>query len=169
MDFNKETPTATFVIQGQNFQIPKPFAEGHACSASDASVLNQILAENTRNNWSTRVQAAIKDATDEAPFDHDKMQADIDEYLEGYEFGVRRGRGPVDPVEREALSIAKELVKAALRKAGHKIASVDVSEINRLAEEAVEKNEKITTTAKRRVEERTALGADSLDVSSVAA
>ncbi len=139
------------------------------CSGSEAGVLNQILAENTRNNWSTRVGKAVEDATDEAPFDHNKMQADIDEYLEGYEFGVRRGRGPVDPVEREALSIAKELVKAALRKAGHKIADVDKSEIDRLALEAIAKNEKITLTAKRRVEERTALGADSLDVSSVTA
>lgn len=154
MDFNKETPTGAFIIQQKTFQIPRPFSEGHVCTNSEAGVLNQILAENTRNNWSDRVKKAVEDES----FDQAKMQAEIDEYLENYDFGVRRGRGPTDPVEREALNMAKDIVKNALREKGFKLADVDTDDINRLAEEAVAANPDITKEAKRRVEQRAKLG-----------
>ncbi len=165
MDFNKDTPTGAFNIQGKAFQIPKPFAEGHACSSSEAGVLNQILAENTRNNWATRVKKEVEEGT----FDQAKMQAEIDEYLENYDFGVRRGRGPSDPIEREALNMAKEIVRNALREKGYKLGDVAAEDINRLAEEAITSNPDITKEAKRRVDHRSKLGVGELDLSSVAA
>ena len=167
MEFNKETPVGSFLIQGQTFAIPKPFLEGHACTGPDAGVLNQTLAENTRNNWSDRVKKALEEATDEAPFDTHKMQAEIDEYLEGYDFGVRRGRGPADPIEREALNIAKDIVKNALREKGFKLADIDTEDINRLADECVAANPDITKEAKRRVEQRGKIAATEMDLSSV--
>ena len=109
MDFNKEPPTGAVVIQEYTFSIPKPFAEGHVCTGAEADVLNQTLAENIRNNTAGRVKKAVA----EGSFDHALMQAEIDAYVKEYEFGVRRGRGPVDPIEREALAIAKEEVKLA--------------------------------------------------------
>ena len=163
MNFNKDTPTGAFKIQEKIFQIPKPFNEGHVCTTSEAGVLNQILAENTRNNWATRV----KKETEKATFDQTKMQAEIDEYLENYEFGARRGRGPSDPIEREALNMAKEIVRGALREKGFKLADVSVEDINRLAEEAVAANPDIMKEAKRRVDQRTKLGVGELDLSSV--
>ncbi len=166
MDFNKETPTGSFIIQGKSFNIPRPFFEGHVCTGSESGVLNQILAENTRNNWGARVKKEVEDET----FDQAKMQAEIDEYLENYDFGVRRGRGPTDPIEREALNIAKEIVKNAIREAGHKLADIETDDINRLSEEAVAANPDITKEAKRRVEQRAKLGdLGDLDLSSVAA
>lgn len=163
MDFNKDTPTGSFAIQGKAFAIPKPFAEGHVCTTSESGVLNQILAENTRNNWASRIKKDVEEGT----FDQTKIQAEIDEYLENYEFGVRRGRGPSDPVEREALNIAKDIVKTAIRENGYKLADIDVSRINELAEEAVETNPDIMKEAKRRVKQRTELGIGELDLSSV--
>lgn len=165
MNFNKETPTGAFAIQSKSFQIPKPFSEGHACTVSEASVLNQILAENTRNNWASRVKKEVEDGT----FDQVKLQAEIDEYLESYEFGVRRGRGPSDPIEREALNMAKEIVKSALRENNYKLADIAVEDINRLAEDAITKNPDIMKEAKRRVDQRTKLGVGELDLSSLGA
>ena len=165
MNFNKETPTGAFAIQGKSFNIPKPFTEGHLCSNSEAGVLNQILAENTRNNWASRIKKEVEEET----FDQSKMQAEIDEYLENYDFGVRRGRGPSDPVEREALNMAKEIVRNALREKGFKLGDVAVEDINRLAEEAIASNPDITKEAKRRVDQRSKLGLGELDFSSVAA
>ena len=169
MDFNKETPTQSVTIQATSFSVPKPFAEGHACTSSEAGVLNQTLAENTRNNWNERVKKSLEEATEDKPFDLVKMQAEIDEYLESYDFGVRRGRGPTDPVEREALNIGKEIVKKALREKNFKVADIDTSEITRLAEEVVAKNPDITKEAKRRVDQRNKLTVGDLDVSSIAA
>ena len=166
MDFNKETPTGAVIIQGKSFQIPRPFSESHVCTSSEAGVLNQILAENTRNNWGDRVKKAVADES----FDQAKMQAEIDEYLENYDFGVRRGRGPTDPIEREALNMAKDIVKNALREKGFKLADVDTDDINRLAEEAVAANPDITKEAKRRVDQRAKLGdLGDLNLDSVAA
>ncbi len=165
MEFNKETPTGSVIIQGKNFDIPRPFGEGYACTVSDASVLNQTLAENTRNNWADRVKKEVEADT----FDQSRMQAEIDEYLEGYEFGVRRGRGPADPVEREALNIAKEIVKKAIREKGMKLADIDTEDINRLAEQVIADNADVTKEAKRRVDQRGKMTAGPLDLSSVAA
>lgn len=169
MDFNKETPTGSVQIQGESFDIPRPFLEGYVCTSADASVLNQVLGENTRNNFADRLKKAVEAATDEAPFDKKKMQAEIDEYLETYEFGVRRGRGPADPVEREALNIAKDIVRKAIREKGMKLGDIDVENINKLAEQVVSENPDVTKEAKRRVDQRNKMTAGELDLSSVAA
>ncbi len=160
MKFNAETPTSGVKMQGEIFLVPKPYQEGHPLTAGEASVMNQTLAENTRNNFADR----IKKAKDNDELDVKKMQAEIDEYLEGYEFGIRRGRGPTDPVEREALNIAKELVRTALREKGHKLADVDSDDINRLAEDAIAANASITKEAKRRVEARSNITTGALNL-----
>ena len=163
MEFNSETPTVNFKIQQKIFTIPKPFDEGHVCTAGEAGALNQTLAENTRNSWNTRIKEAVADES----FNQEELQAAIDEYLETYEFGVRRGRGPADPVEREALTIAVGMVKEALRRKGWKIADVAADDISRLAEEAIAADENITKIAQRRVAEKAELGANQLDLSSI--
>lgn len=164
MQFSKETPSGAFIIQDHAFQIPKPFNEGHSCTASEAGVLNQTLAENVRNNLAKRV----KESVDKGEFDHAAMQAEIDQYIEEYEFGQRRGRGPTDPVEREALNIAKEIVKNALRHQGIKLADVDTADLNDLAAQTVEANEAITKEAASRVKKRNEIGNVSLpDLTSI--
>ncbi len=160
MDFNKETPTGSVIIQGKNFDIPRPFGEGYVCTGSDAGVLNQTLAENTRNNWAERVKKELEAET----FDQVKVQAEIDQYLEEYEFGVRRGRGPADPVEREALNIAKEIVRKAIREKGYKLGDIETDDINRLAEQVIADNPDVTKEAKRRVEQRNKMTAGDLDL-----
>ena len=165
MDFNKETPTGQVKIQDMHFDVPRPFAEGHVCTGPEAGVLNQTVAENTRNNWAIRVKKAIEDGT----FDQAKMQAEIDQYLEEYDFGVRRGRGPTDPVEREALNMAKDMVRKAIREQGFKLADIETEKINELAEQAVAENPDITKEAKRRVAERSKLTITGVDASAVAA
>jgi len=158
MQFNKETPVRNFVIQDHSFQIPAPFNEGHTCTASEAGVLNQTLAENVRNNLAKRV----KESLDKGEFDQTKMQAEIDQYLEEYEFGQRRGRGPTDPVEREAFSIARDIVKNALREQGIKLADVDTADLNELTQQTVDANPAITKEAESRVKKRNEIGNVSL-------
>ena len=160
MQFNKETPIGSVIIQGKNFDIPRPFAEGYVCTGSDAGVLNQTLAENTRNNWAERVKKELEAET----FDQVKVQAEIDQYLEEYEFGVRRGRGPADPVEREALNIAKEIVRKAIREKGYKLGDIETDDINRLAEQVIADNPDVTKEAKRRVEQRNKMTAGDMDL-----
>lgn len=165
MQVTKETPTRQFTIQDRTFVIPAPFGEGHQCNAAEAGVLNQTLAENVRNNMNKKV----KDGIDAGSFNQDEMQAEIDLYIEEYEFGARRGRGPVDPVEREALNIAKDEVKNALRRSGHKIADIATEDINRLAEQVVSENPDIAKEAERRIKEKSKIGIKQLDLSTLGA
>ena len=161
MEFSKETPMGQVRIQGKMFDIPRPFAEGHVCTTPEAGVLNQTLAENARNNMAKAVAEAVEDET----FDQVKMQARIDEYLEDYDFGARRGRGPIDPVEREAIVIAKDAVRQALRENGYKLADVAAIELNRLVDEAIEGHPEITKEAGRRVKQRQAVNIGSVSLS----
>lgn len=144
------SPRVDITIQGLQFSVPQPFAEGYTLRANDANALNQTYAENLRNNFATEVKKAIADATDEAPVDLTALQAALDEYELNYDFGVRRAGGslPADPVAREALKLAEEAVKASLRKQQYKLTDVGAAKIRELAENAVKEHPAFTERAK---------------------
>lgn len=127
------------LIQGVRFIIASPYKEGYQLKANEASAMNQLLAENIRNNMASTVRNAklkqigwseekIKAAkaeqanpaaegvqlTQEAVAE---LQGQIDEYVTGYEFGVRSGTRK-DPLEREMEAISKAILDDALRNAG---------------------------------------------------
>lgn len=156
MQFTNETARGSVVIQSLNFQVPRPFAEKHVCTSAEADALNQLLAENTRNNFAKRVKDAGKDAN--IP----ELQKALDEYVVGYEFGVRRG-GSADPVEREAMRMASEAVKRAIKAKGLKLSDYSADNIRDLAAGAMKKNPKIRIAAEKAIKERDAIGVDLLD------
>ena len=105
-------------INGQQFEISEPYAEGHVCSAIEARVLNQTRSENVGNN----TRAKIKEMQEA-----NNSEQEIADYVSGvdaeYQFtaaGVSSAR-KLDPVEREAVKIARELLKAHLATSGRKI------------------------------------------------
>ena len=145
-----KTPRADFVIQGVTYSVAAPYAEGHSCSVNEAGVLNQSLRENTRNNLATQLQKAVDDGA--SPEDRQKI---VDEYVSGYEFGQRRGGGggrTMDPVQKEAMSIARGLVRAAIKKKGMNLKDVSGKRITELAAEAIKSNPSITDQAQQRVD-----------------
>jgi hypothetical protein len=101
VQFNEETARKNITISEKTFSIPQPFAEGHVCSANEASVLNQILAENCRNNFAPKVKKEPELATQEA----------FDKYVATYQFGVRSVSSS-DPVQK----LMREIVENALVK-----------------------------------------------------
>jgi hypothetical protein len=105
MQFNESTPRASVTINGSQFTVPQPFAEGHVCSTGEASSLNQTLKENARNNLAPKA---------------DLTQEQVDAYVQAYEFGAIRSGGArvTDPVERKARQIAKNAIEAKLREKG---------------------------------------------------
>lgn len=105
-------------INGQQFEISEPYAEGHTCTAIEARVLNQTRAENIGNN----TRAKIKEMQEA-----NNSEQEIADYVSGvdaeYVFtaaGVSSAR-KLDPVEREAVKIARELLKAHLANSGRKL------------------------------------------------
>lgn len=150
-------------IAGVCLSVPAPFLEGHVCRANEAAVMNQTYAENIRNNFATKVKAAVVNSEEQidpetgevtpgVPVDLEILQMELDEYILSYDFGVRRSgsvRAPVDPIEREAMKIATMKVKEALRKQGHKIGDIPVEKIRELAAGALEQYPQIREHAKQ--------------------
>lgn len=149
-----EAPTVAreeYTIAGKTFSILQPYEAEHVLTAGEASALNQVFAENIRNNFA----AKVKEATEAGTFDQEVFQGQLDDYMDEYEFGVRRGGGgrTTDPVQAEAMIIARDKVRKALVKRGHALKDVPASEITRLAKDilASGKYPEITDAARARV------------------
>lgn len=146
MQVDDKTPRRPFRIQGVGLEVPAPFNEGHTCTAAEASALNQILAENVRNNCADKIKKALNGAE---PSSLDKkalgdLQGQVDEYVGAYEFGQRRGGGgggARDPIEKEMMNLARQTVKKAMAAKGIPAKDQDAKEITRLAQDLVKKEE----------------------------
>ena len=122
----------TISMYEQEFPITAPYAAGHSLNEAEAKALNQLRGENISNNFRKRVRAAL----DGTPL---KEGGSVETLAE-----------PIDPVEREALRIARELVKKALAAKGKRLKDVDEEKFEaKVAEIAA--TEKVQKEAKRRV------------------
>ena len=149
MQITKDTPREDVGIQSVVLSIPLPFKEGHVCKPNEAAALNQLLKENVRNNQAPVVKKAVEDKKTKV-----QMQESLNEYLVGYEFGARKSGGSTDPVEKEAISLAKEKVKQALVKAGKKVSDFKAAEITAKAVDTVNKYPQFRKKAAEIVESR---------------
>lgn len=171
-------PTQTVTIQGFEFSIPAKYAEGHALNANEASAMNQLFAENVRNNAASKIKKAKTEAEaagNEFSLDADRgeeagsLRQEIQDYAETYEFGARVARAsePVDPIQKEAYRIATDLVLGKLR--DNNMKKKDLAD--GVFDETVAKiqaGEKVQKLAIKRVKEREALAAEDFDVSELA-
>ena len=144
MKFNDKTPRKALTIAGKVFQVASPFKEGDTVNPNEANALNQVLAENVRNNLAKQVK-------ENEAF----SQADVDAYVKGYAFGVRTiiGRA-LDPVAKEAMVIAREKVREAIVKKGLKLKDIGSKRVSELAANALEKHPEWLEAATQTVELR---------------
>jgi hypothetical protein len=113
---------ASFKTYGHTFEVPDRYSEGTPLSAKEAVALNRLMAEMI----SHKVRAKLNLSRGETPSDEQVAEANefITKEAAEYEFGAGRGTGtaapraPRDPVEAEALRMAREGVKKAIAKAG---------------------------------------------------
>ncbi len=101
----------TKTINGVNFEISQPYTEGHVINEAEARVLNQTRSENIGNN----VRAKLKELIEAAATPEALAQLVAEKDAE-YVFtlaNVGEGRR-LDPYEKEAEKIARDLLKAKL-------------------------------------------------------
>lgn len=169
MELSKDTAMKEITIKGVLFTVPAPFVEGHVLRANEADVLNQTLAENLRNNFASTVASAIEAAGDVEKIDVAALQGQLNEYVTGYDFGVRRSGGggapKLEPRERIARDIAREKVKEAIKSKGKKVSDFDAAKLNELAMGLVEKDPFYLSEADRRIKAQQKAAADSIDLS----
>lgn len=123
----------TVTIAGASFDISVPYAAGHVLTEAEAKHLNQTRNENVRNNTAKKVKELLEagDTAGAAKY--------VADYDASYEFTIANVGAPkLDPVEREARSIAKELIKLHLAKTGRKITVTPEGHTDDSWKEAVE-------------------------------
>ena len=90
----------SFTIAGLHFKVSSPYSAGHVCTEGEARALNQTRVENIRNNLAAKAKDGVL------------TQADVEAYAASYVFGERTGGlRTQDPIEAEALEIARRLVR----------------------------------------------------------
>lgn len=121
---------AKFSTYGQTFDVGDPYAEGHVLNAAEAASLNQLRAELISHRIRSGPFADVEKGqtpTPEQMAEANKLLATLTGSGDGaFAFGLRSAGGGAprvtDPVEREALAIARGAVKAAAAKKNLKIA-----------------------------------------------
>ena len=101
-EFEVETgpSTQSITILGLRFSVQSPYSVGHICTKGEAGALNQKRLESIRNKLAVTAK------------DRALTQADVDAYAASYAFGERTARRRTnDPVEAEALELARRLVR----------------------------------------------------------
>lgn len=156
--------TATLVTAGEKFEIPdaeaKGFIEGHVCTAAEAKTLFQTYKENVGNSWRKRVQEA--QAKGEKL---DDIAARIAASATAYNFAMPSqggGRTVRDPVEREAINLAKKAISGHLLKEGKGRKLKDVENLDDVIAQVIEKND-LLTAAKRIVTAQQKAGQTALE------
>lgn len=161
--------TKEITIAGQTFTVSQPYVAGHAITEAEAKALNQVRAENVRNNMASKVKAAVEGTAKEGEPTADTIAAHVAEYDANYVFtlaSVGGGKRSTDPVEVEALRIARGMfadwaakhkltVKAVKEKIGDEAYDAKVAEIA--------EREDVLKEAKRRVKARQASAESAMD------
>jgi len=145
-------------IQKHPATVPQPFTEGHSLRQNEAEALNSHYAVCVRNAVQERLKKLAEDRGVEVSAIEDaEVQKIVDEVTASYDFGAGgSGRGS-DPVEREAVEIARESVRKAIRKKGQSPSQFSAKDITGKAKElmASEKyGEAIRGQARQIVEQR---------------
>lgn len=141
----------SITIAGRSFDVQPRYAEGHTLNAGEAAALNQTYFENLRNNFANKAKEG-------------GTQEDFTAYAESYQFGVRTGGGGSrDPIEVEAMNLARDAVKKGILAAGKKIADYSAKAISEAAGKLVEKNPAYREKARERVAEMQAMANETID------
>lgn len=157
-------------IAGKTFSVLQPYDAGHTLTEAEAKALNQVRAENIRNNMASKVKAAYEGTAKEGEPTAETIAKAVADYDSSYEFtlaSVGGGKRATDPIEIEALSIARSMfadhvkaklkatVKAVKEKIGEDTYNAKIAEIAA--------RDEVVKEAKRRVKARQAAAESALD------
>lgn len=158
--------TKEITIAGVAFTAPQPFAAGHPLTDGEAKALNQVLAENLRNNFASKVKTALNGAAELTAEQKATLDTEFSAYATAYEFNattVRASRAAVDPVEAEAIKIAKQVVAAKIKEAGKSRKDISDETFN-AAIDKVASSEAVLKMARKNVADRKNAASIELDL-----
>lgn len=159
-----DAKTRSIGVAGKTFVVEDIYSEGDTLNAAEANALNQMRAENLRNN----MRNAITTAVEEGKTDED-LEVLFNEYVEKYEFGARKGGGRrvTDPLEKELRRLAIEAIKPALVKAGTTWAACSGEQRDKLLEKFWAKpnrKEEMTPIAEANLKQLSAIAEATIEI-----
>ena len=112
--------TKTVTIQGVMIDLEPPYTEGHTVNEAEAKALNTQWAENIANNNRAAIKKMLETDGATAESVQKEAQKMVSKYAGEYEFTLASagGRARLDPLEKECIALAKELVAGALKEQG---------------------------------------------------
>lgn len=157
--------TRELTIAGEVFTVSAPYAAEHVCTEAEAKALNQVRAENVRNNMAKKVKDA-RGELEEIPAEAmAELVAAVSAYDKDYEFtlaSVGGGRASLTPIEKESRKIAREQIVTALKGRNQKVGDIDK---DKLAAAIIQRSEAddIVKLAKKRIAEQSKIAGDALE------
>lgn len=138
----KGAPKETTKVQRVDVKIPAPFKEGYPLRANEADALNAQYHNSVRNAVAPSVKALLEQAGALAEdgslipekVDVKAVQEVVDNFIADYDFG-QGGGGRVDPVQHEAMEMARGLIRNAIAKKGGKVSDYSAKAITEKARE----------------------------------
>lgn len=160
--------TETAKVQKVQVSVPAPYKEGHKLRANEADALNAYYVNCIRNAIAPDVKEKLqkdgamdKDGNLNAEkVDSKAVQKMIDDFVQSYDFGQTGGRSG-DPVEREAMEIARNAVRDAIRRRGANVSDYSAKQITDKAREILQSEkhgQKIRAKAQEIVSSREEIG-----------
>jgi hypothetical protein len=163
-------------IAGSTFAVLQPYAAGHAITEAEAKALNQVRAENIRNNMASKVKAAMEGTAKEGEPTKDTIADAVAAYDAEYQFtlaSVGGGKRTTDPIEVEALRIARDqfsawatskktTVKAVKEKIGEEAYQSKIAELAARPENLKEAKRRVDLRSKQADNALEGLGLDDL-------
>lgn len=153
-------------IQGETFTVNQPYAEGHALTGPEAKALNQVRAENIRNNLASKVKKA-NNPEDETTME--EVVAFAKKYDKEYDFSIAAGgggRAALDPVEKEARKVARKVLTDNIKAQGGNVKDYDKDSLTTMVNDLAATNADIIAEAKKRVKAAEGLSEIKLDIPS---
>jgi hypothetical protein len=109
----------TITVNGHAFRIPTRYQEGHECTAPEAAALQKKYEINLKPSVSKIVEEGLSN-----DLKLEAIEDAISARAARYQFGMRVGGGapkkPKDPIEVQAMLIAKLHAREQARRAGFK-------------------------------------------------
>lgn len=128
--------TKTKIIDEMSFELTWPYEAGQTINEAEAKALNQVRSENIGNN----LRRMVKEAK-EAGKSQEEISAAVAKYDQEYVFTMASAGGggrKMDPIEREARNLAKDVLKVYLAQTGRKLTVAPDGETQESWDEKVE-------------------------------
>lgn len=119
-DPKEATQAKKVIVQGVSVEVSQPYSAGHPVTEAEAKALNQCWAENIGNNVRKAIKELVEAAGEVTETVAKAAQKLVTDKDKNYEFTLASvgGGARLDPLEKEARSLARSWISAQLKEMG---------------------------------------------------